>query len=143
MPTSKKPRKRYRPRKLIPGYLPMTFSLPKAAMTNLQLPPHTVLDAFRRGAGDEPGWHTLACAVNIGAVLARTQPNEAQAVMSAALDAIREVQRRGVESGRWGVSGDEFRAIGEALTLSNEIQDISTRREIRDAINVVLETGAV
>jgi hypothetical protein len=107
-------------------------------MTNLQLPPHTVLDAFRRGVGDEPGWHTLACALNLGAVLARQQPAEAQAVMSRALEAIVEVRARAAASGRWGVSGDEFRAIGEALTLSNEIQDISTRREIRDALNVVL-----
>jgi hypothetical protein len=136
MPANKKPRKKYKPR---PALLrPITYALPKEAMTNLQLPPHVILDAFMRGQGDEPGWHTLTCALNLGAVLSRAQPAEAQAVMSRALDAIVEVKKRGIETGNWGMSGDQYRDIGAALSLSNDMQEASTRREVRDALRIVM-----
>jgi hypothetical protein len=139
MPKPKKPRKPYRPRAV--AALPMSFALPASSRVDLQLPPHMILDAFRTGTGDEPGWHTLAAALNIGAVLSRSQPEEVQSAISQALDAIVEVKQRGDETGRWGLSGDQYRIIGAALTLSNEIQDVSTRREIRDAIDIVLKTA--
>jgi hypothetical protein len=137
MPANKKPRKKYKPR---PALLrPMIYGLPKEEMTNLQLPPHVTLDAFRRGQGDEPGLHTLIVAVNLGAVLSRAQPADVQSIMSRALDAIVEVKKRGETTGHWGLSGDQFRDIGVALSLSNDLQEASTRREVRAALHIVMK----
>ena len=142
MPTSKKPRKKYRqPREKI--VRPIVFALKPEDRVNLQLAPHATLDAFKLGAGDESGWHTLAQAVNFGAVLSRAQPADVQAVMSRALDALVAVRLRFETSGQWGVSGDEYRSLGEALSLANDIQDASTRRELRDALRITLQEAAI
>lgn len=139
MPTNKKPRKPYRPRKAL--VRPMVYGIDTESRVNLQLTPHVVLEAFRTGAGDESGWHTLTGMLNVGAVLSRKHPEDVQAIMSRGLDAVVEVKERGLKTGAWGVSGDQFRALADALTLASDLQDTHTRREIRDAINITLATA--
>lgn len=116
--------------------LPLVFALPSEAKTNLKLPPHMALDALRIGQGDETAANTLAAAVNLGAVLSRRECQEAQDVMNAGLRAVASVLERG-KSGKWGVTGDELRAIGEALSLSDDMQDQRTRAEMQAAIQTV------
>lgn len=140
MPASKKPRKAYRKRAAL--MLPMTYALPESNRADLQVTPHMVLESFRLGSGTEVLWHTLAAAINIGSVLARAQSDEVQADMQRARDALLDVQQRGRETGRWGLSGDEFRALGEGLTLTDEMQNASTRRQVRDAIGEVIRLVA-
>lgn len=144
MGVSKKPRKPYK-RIVIrttETALPMVFGLPKEAKTDLQLLPHMVLEAFRCGCGSEEGAHTLAAAVNLGSVLARTESSEVQAEFALALDAMHRVMERG-KAGKWGVSGDDLRLIGQALTLSGDMQSQRTKREVCDAICTTYKEAAL
>lgn len=130
MAVNKKPRKRHKPR---PEQVPIMFALREEQKIDLRLPPQIVLDAFKRGQGDACGANTLAACVNLGAVLSRSQSREVQEVIEAGMDAVSSILKRGSE-GKWGLTGDELKAISEALNLTEEMQDASTRREVRDAI---------
>lgn len=140
MPSTKKPRKQYKPRPAL--MLPMTYALPDSNRADLQVTPHMVLESFRLGSGTEVLWHTLAAAINTGSVLARSQSDEVKADMQRARDALLDVQKRGRDTGRWGLSGDQFRALGEGLTLTDEMQNASSRRQVRDAIDEVIRLAA-
>lgn len=142
MSKSKKPRKAYRGPKYATGALPIKFGLSQEAKTNLRLPPHLILEAYKTGKGDEQGAHTLAACVNIGVVLARKQTQEAQQVMSAALEAMHKVMDRGNQTGKWGMSGDEMKAIGESLNLTDDMQDCVTREDMREVIKTVYQEAA-
>lgn len=144
MGVSKKPRKPYKRIVIRTAEIsmPVVFGLRDEAKTDLQLLPLMVLDAFRCGCGSEEGAHTLAAAVNLGAVLARKESAEVQAEFDLALDAMHNVMERG-KGGKWGLSGDELRLIGQALTLSGDMQGQRTKREVRDAICATYKEAAL
>ena len=139
MSKNTKPRKAYKPKY---AAIPISIGLSAEMQTNLKLPPHMILDAFTHGRGDESGAHTLIAAVNLGAVLSRTQSTDAQAVMESGLVAVQSVKDRGERGGKWGVTGDEYKAIAAALVLSDDMQMISTRRDLREAVRAVYREAA-
>lgn len=141
MAANKKPRKQYRQR-YTGSKIPIVFGLNEDMRTDLGLPPHIILDAFKRGAGDEEGAHTLAAAVNVAAVLARSCGPDENAIANAGLAAVANVLERG-KSGKWGVSGDEAKAIGAAIVMMEDLQRSMTRRTVRDAIEVVFREAAM
>lgn len=127
---------RYRPRAC---GLPLVFGLTEEMRNDLQLMPMLQLDAFREGRGSEDGAYMLPSAVNVGAVLSRTQHEDVQAFMSKGLDAVQGIFERAAASGRWGVSGDEYQAISAALRLSAELADACPRRTVAAAIKTVFQ----
>lgn len=135
-------RSAYRP-KYQPGTLPVTFGLTRGMKTDLQITPLGTLEAFLEGTGTENGAHTLAAAVNLAAVMARSQPLDVQGEVGGGLVAMRAVFARGDETGKWGVTGDEYRAIRLALILGADMQDGSTRRAVSTAIQTTLMEAAV
>lgn len=123
--------------------LPLIFGLSQSMKTDLQLTPLGTLEGFREGTGTEEGAHTLAAAVNLAAVMSRDQPEEVQAVANAGLDAIVGVFKRGSETGRWGCSGDQYKAIGEALAIGADMADATTRRNVAKAIKTVFKEAVL
>lgn len=129
----------------LPFMLPKVFRFNQEAETNLQLIPHQELDSLVRGVGNEASFHTLAARLNVGSIAIRWHWGahlEAVAVMDAALAAVVGVGTRGHESGKWGVSGDEYRAIGAGLNLTDEAQKNLTRRQFGDALEYVFKVAA-
>lgn len=125
----------YRPR--VPqGWLtiPAPFRYDSKSETNLQLVPHSELDKFRHGLADEVAWNTLAFRLNWGYVLADEFSDEARAEMIKGLDAIRSVKARHESTGKWGMTGEEFFAVGESLNLTDDMQAKTTRKEQLEAI---------
>jgi hypothetical protein len=55
------------------------------------------------------------------------------------LEAVRGVFKRGNAAGKWGCSGDEYRAIGAALALGAELADSTNRRTVANAIKTVFQ----
>jgi hypothetical protein len=49
------------------------------------------------------------------------------------------VFKRGNAAGKWGCSGDEYRAIGAALALGAELADSANRRTVAAAIKTVFQ----
>lgn len=136
----KRRNKKYRP-KCIPGTLPVVFALAPEKKTDLRLPYHLSLEALRNGKGGDDDSHTIFSSLLIGRELAKLYQDETQQTVLRGIEAITAVKERG-NQGKWGVSGDQFKAISEALVLVDEMQDASTRREVRDAIKQVWKEAA-
>ena len=136
MGQSKKPRKAYRPK--IQPAIPIVFGLQSDKKTDLRLPYHLSLEALRTGHGTSDDAHTIFSALLVARELAHKFNG---ADLNDALDAIAAVKERG-DAGKWGVSGDQFKAISAALVLFDEMQDASTRREVREAIQKVWREAA-
>lgn len=105
--------------------------------------PFGTLEAFREGTATEEAAHTLAAAVNLVVVMARDYVGDVQRIAESGLKAVASIFLREKDSGRWGCSGDEYRAIGEALNLSSQLQRDKTRREVATAIRQVLREAGV
>lgn len=132
MPASKhrKDRRTHRPRE---NCLPVCFRFSSKAEVDLQLVPHSELSKILDGTATEAAWHTLAFRINVGQVVATmyfTDNHELRDAMDAAVIAIAEVGKRFRARGRMGVSGDEFRAIGQGLNLTDDMQRACTRRQL-------------
>lgn len=136
--TNRKRNKRYIPK---PCHLPSIFGMSKKMSTDLRLPAHLFLEAFRTGHGTEEAAHSLAACMNIGARLSAYQSEEVQEAMSAALDACQAMMDRGNSTGKWGLSGDELKALGEGVNLTNEMQDASMRRQVMNAIHETMRVA--
>jgi hypothetical protein len=91
---------------------------------------------LREGLGDEQSWHTLVCRLNIGIVSAWQNEIDSTEI-NRGLDAMINVRERHKNSGRWGLSGDDLRDIGDALVLTDSIQLSLTRRQLNKAIDYV------
>jgi hypothetical protein len=138
MPSNKKPRKKQARRPLI---LPMTIRHSAEADTELQLAPHAELMKLREGYGDEGSWHTLVCRLNVGLTVA-WQNNLDNNVMRKGLDAMINVRERHNKSGKWGLSGDDLREVGDALIATDNLQLSLTRKQLNKAIEYVYKEAA-
>lgn len=138
VPSSKKPKKKYRP-KYAPGTLPITIRHNNSDDTALQLVPHSELDKLRDGTADEYTVNTLAFRLNWGYVMAGEvfDAPEHRAATERDLAAIRAVKERHARTGKYGATGEEFHAMGDALNATNDMQEQATRREQRDAMRLV------
>lgn len=132
---SKKRRKPGRPARET-GALPSVFRHSGSADTDLKLIPHAMLDKILHGEGDEECWTTIVFRLNCGNAIANKsfahQP-EVQDEMEKALAAICDVGKRFKRTGKFGCTGDEFKAIGAGLNLADDLQANTTRREQRGA----------
>lgn len=133
MPANKKPRKKLVRKAHV---LPMTIRHNSESDTGMQLIPHMELMKLREGLGDEQSWHTLVCRLNIGIVSAWQNEIDSTEI-NRGLDAMINVRERHKNSGRWGLSGDDLRDIGDALVLTDSIQLSLTRRQLNKAIDYV------
>ncbi|SOZ15559.1 conserved hypothetical protein [Cupriavidus taiwanensis] len=132
MPASKH-RKSRRPRPARPCGLPVMFRFSRNAEVNLQLIPHVELSKILDGTATEAAWHTLAFRINVGQAVATLYYADNQALrdaMDAAVIAVAAVGKRFANRGALGVTGDEFRAIGQGLNLTDDMQRTCTRRQL-------------
>lgn len=141
MAANKKPRKAYKP-KYRPGALPIQYGLSREMKTDMRLPYHLSLDLFKRGLGTDDDAHQIVSALLVGHELAKLYSPQASQAMQEAIDAISAVKARGDQTGQWGVSGDQFRAISEALVLMDDMQEGASRREVRNALMAVWKAAA-
>lgn len=138
MPRSKPPKKRYVPK---PVRMPANIRYSEADELQLQLVPHISLDLFRSGDATEGDWHTLACRINWGSALASRHHPELLDLAAAGVRALASAFERHGRTGKWGCSGEELRAIGAALVQVDDLQHVHTRRELLDALRLVLRVA--
>lgn len=143
MPKSAKPRKKYVP-KLRAQPITMRFS--QATELKLQLVPHEALRSFKEGRQEESDWHTLAARVNLGSTLAHIhfgEDSEAKLAMNDALEALRTSWARYQRLGKMGMTGEEYNHIALALTVTDDMQKLCTRRELDAAMTKVFRDAAI
>jgi hypothetical protein len=141
MPANKKPRKKYRP-KFPPGQivLPKTMRYSSANELMLKLVPHQELERLRDGTADEGTWHTLTMRLDWGLFMAidHFEDDVAKTAIREGLEALLSIKDRNAKLAKWGASGSEFKAIGLALNLTDEMQSRTTRREQDDSLQAML-----
>ena len=138
MPSNKKPRKQQVKRKQT---LPIVFRHSAEADINLQLAPHAELLKMREGYGDEGSWHTLTCRLNIG-VTAGAQNRLEHEAIKRGLDAMINVRERFKKTGKFGLSGNDLKDIGDGLIATDELQLSLTRRQFNEAVKYVYQHAA-
>jgi hypothetical protein len=143
MPKNAKPKKKYTPR-YVPT-VPLHFRFTEENALKLKLMPHQFLEKFRDGTAVERDWHAIASRLNLGNTLAYThfEGQDEKTAMDTALLALRSVWDRHTRLGKWGTSGEEFGQIGLGLTLTDEMQDHCTRRELDASMQHVYRNAAV
>ncbi len=73
-------------------------------------------------------------------MLSRELTDHEKRIAAEGLEAVRGVFKRGnADGGKWGCSGDEYRAIGAALALGAELADSTNRRTVAAAIKTVFQ----
>ena len=138
--SQKKPRnKRYRPTPQ--PSLPIMFAVPHSDMISLALMPHACLVAIVDGSADESSIYTLANVCNMAALLAQRKRMASLPVAIAGQESIIRVIHRFDTTGKIGFSGSDYQAIKAAVTLNDELQQLCTRRELRDVI-LILQRSA-
>jgi hypothetical protein len=138
MPSNKKPRKKKAERNI---GVPMTIRHSAESETALQLVPHLELMKMREGAGDEGSWHTITARLNIGITAAYDNDYPTESFRKA-LDAIINVQERHKNTGRWGLSGQDYKEIGQGLVDTDTLQLSLTRKQFSKAVKYVFNNAA-
>lgn len=123
--------------------LPINMRFSCDVETKLQLIPHDSLANFKAGRQTEPDWHTLAARCNLGSTLARDHFEEATQTMNAAIEALASSWQRFKRLGRMGMTGEEYNAVATALVLTDDMQKLSTRRELDAAMTTVFQQAAI
>lgn len=130
MAGNKKTRKPMKPRKAL--LRPMTIGIDEAGKQAMKLIPHAEFEKMRIGISTEESWHTIAGRLNLGYIMATTHEWDLSvtADMKYALDSIVAVMERFKRSGKFGLSGDEMKCIGEALNMIDDMESFLTRKEL-------------
>ena len=134
MGKSTKPRKTYKPRQ-IAQRMPIIYGMEEEIKAELAIAPLMAINMFISGQGNEDLAYTIINSILIGHELVNDDA-EIQIIWRGS-DAMKRVLARG-EDGKWGFSGDDLKNVKEAIALSDELQALATRRQMRKAVNGVL-----
>jgi hypothetical protein len=116
-----KPRKKYQGPKYVARNPMATFFGGMSGehaehLQKLNLLNHGALSALAQGRGDRDGWDRLVGAINMANVMCEQGiGNEFRDQALAARDALCEVGKRAMKTGRFICRGDELRTISEAM----------------------------
>lgn len=117
--------------------LPINMRFSEKDERQLQLEPMLCAEKMRDGTADEGDWHTVCLRLNWARILNKDNFNEGEKVISDAQDAMRTIKGWGEQYNHWVCDPKEFKRIARALALSNDMQKMCTRRELRDALETV------
>jgi hypothetical protein len=139
-------RSRYRPRPVLVntmGYV-MESMTPIAAMDKyfieLKIKNHLALTRLTKGEADRTDIDTLIASTNVTEALYRLGfGREYGDVVKDGLDALRDVGRRGVETGRFILKSVEMNALNLVMELHDAQLEIITLRDMEKAIELVKE----
>ena len=124
------------------GTLPIIFRTSAEGDRDLKLMPHTELSALREGKGNEESYWVVVNRLNWASTLAATIEFsfDPAPVINAALEALMALHGRAVDHGKYVFKAEELKAVGEALTLADDMQDATSRRQHRDALVKLVNT---
>jgi len=135
MPRNSRPRKKYVPKP--DDSILMRFS--EEDERQFQLAPHVQLTSLMHGNGDSYAWDTLELRLKWARNLAEKKAlPEVVAELDKGFSSLLEVHNRYSLIARYGVSGAEATSLGDSLNLADELQVASTKRELRDSLNLTL-----
>jgi hypothetical protein len=98
---------------------------------------------FREGIATEESWHTLVARLNVGLVASMQNRGQETAKIREGLDALLRVHQRNQKTGKWLLSGNDYRDIADGLLETDSLQLSLTRKQFALAIRYVFETAAI
>lgn len=127
---------KYKPKPLVPT---LGFAYSQEHALQLKLMPNTALEALRTGDATEEDISAIVIRLDWGVILIKNHFDQEQAgrVMNDGLQAVISLQNRLKDLGRYIATGEELKAIGDALNAVDDMQDATTRREQWLALNEV------
>lgn len=122
MANSKKPRKAYKPKRVVTNPAALFFGgmsdQHSAHLQETLLALHVCMSKLARGVADANDWNNINQAINMSIIFAECGVgNEWLPQILAARDAIAACVLRFQKSGRIGVTGDELKAINEGIDV--------------------------
>lgn len=120
-----------------PVRLPMIMRGPQRDEIELKTVAHAHLMALATGRGDEEAFLTVCFRILVGGCLTSiASDKEGEEALEKELDpaiiALVAVGARYEKLQRWGVNGDELTALRAGLVLTDELQDVATRRQMNE-----------
>lgn len=113
---------------------PLLFRRPQAHQVTLMIVPHAHLQALVDGRGTEDEFLTVAFRVAVGSSLTAFADDEDQKplneVFLASLNSLIAVGERYERLGKFGCNGDELTNLKEGLNLTDDLQAVTTRRQL-------------
>lgn len=118
------------------GTLPIIFRNDAEVERTLKVMPHLDLAEIREGRGNADHYWTVVNRLNWCSTLASMVDFsfDPSPVLNAGQDAMLALYLRAKETGKYVFKGEELKAVGEALTLADDMHDATTRRQHRDAL---------
>lgn len=136
-------RSKYRPKGVIRDPLAYVLSGMKVvgqigAGTDLMIKNHMALDNVRQGVGTKEDIDILIGALNITDALSLMRiGDEWQSEIRAAQDALLELGRRGVETGKFILRGPELTALNLAMEVHDAQLEVCTVTEMEQAMKLI------
>jgi len=110
------------------------------AITVLRLRNHGAMAALTKGQATRQDLDILISCMNITEAYWRMGFGyEYKEVVNAGLAALRSVGKRGLESGRFILKADEMAALNEAMELHDAQLEISTVKQMEQALDIVTQ----
>ncbi|HSG62660.1 MAG TPA: hypothetical protein VLA24_14625 [Pseudomonadales bacterium] len=110
------------------------------AITVLRLRNHGAMAALTKGQATRQDLDILISCMNITEAYWRMGFGyEYKEVVNAGLAALRSVGKRGLESGKFILKADEMAALNEAMELHDAQLEVSTVKEMEQALDIVVQ----
>jgi hypothetical protein len=136
-------RSRYRPRPISNPLRVISEHIPfdQREITQLAVPPRMAIEAIRYGKGTETDFDTLACIVNVCMVRTEQIGGDKTAALDVcygAMEALMKMKERAQRLGKIGFGAGEMDALVPALDLHEQLIELSTPKQMADALRQVL-----
>lgn len=119
-----------------PVKLPAIFRHTPDQELSLKLIPHGHLQAIVDGRGTEEEFLTVAFRVMVGGSLTAFADEEGERALEGtyvdAIKALVSVGERYEKLGKFGCNDDELKSLKEAINLTDDLQEVTTRRQQAD-----------
>lgn len=118
------------------GMLPIIFRNAESDDQILKTMPHADLAILREGRGSDEQYWCVTNRINWASTLASMIEFsfDPAPILNAGLDAMMALMARKQAVGKFVFKAEELKAVGEALTLADDMHDATTRRQHRDAL---------
>lgn len=139
MPGNKRPKKKFKNTVCkLKTNSPINIRYDKAGDLRLKLPPQVSLEQFKNNEGTMAAWTTLYFRIHVGIKLAdKFDTNSIMNHFNEAIDLLNNIKKNYVESNTWVFTGDDIDTLRAVLTVIDEMQDNTTRRDQLEAYNAV------
>lgn len=114
------------------------WSLPTDVKDHMSLLAHGYIESFRLGEAQYEHFSGLRSMCRVSHLAASAHYPEHAHIPQRGLDAIASIEARHTRTGKWGVSGPELTALGDALNLMDQLMLVVRRVDMAKHVKAVL-----